>query len=113
MTKEIDPVAWMHPSQLLAGTVGIMVSSAQFGSEQVPLYGPEAMERIRELEARLEINPHTNVDGIAARDETIRMLEAENAELRRSVYAWLGTWRDKLPAESVTELQTIVEKASA
>ena len=37
-------------------------------------------KRIAELEARLEITgPY---DGIAARDETIRLLEAENARLR-------------------------------
>ncbi len=46
---------------------------------------PEAMDRITALEARLEISPHTKIDGIDARDATIRMLEAENAELRKEI----------------------------
>ena len=41
-----------------------------------------ALERIKELEARLEIDPRHPYDGIACRDETIRLLEAELATLR-------------------------------
>lgn len=37
----------------------------------------EAIAAIRELKARLEIDPRHSIDGIAARDETIRMLEGK------------------------------------
>lgn len=44
-----------------------------------------AVAAIRELKARLEIDPRHSIDGIAARDETIRMLEEELARLKAPV----------------------------
>lgn len=45
----------------------------------------DAAAAIRELKARLEIDPRHSIDGIAARDETIRMLEEELARLKAPV----------------------------
>jgi len=45
----------------------------------------DAAAAIRELKARLEIDPRHSIYGIAARDETIRMLEEELARLKAPV----------------------------
>ena len=42
-------------------------------------------DRVKELEQRLEIDPRHNTDGIEARDETIKGLEAELAKLRKAL----------------------------
>ncbi len=51
--------------------------------ERMILLNDKADSRVEELEARLEIDPHTKFDGIAARDETIRLLEKKIAEYEK------------------------------
>ena len=106
MTKEIKPVAKVYCQDTIHTWIsGCGLNKLPHGAD---LYGPEAMECIKELEARLEISPEHSYDGIACRDETIRLqdvmiasledmvkeLEVENAELRKDAerYRWLREW---------------------
>ena len=45
----------------------------------------EANDRIKELSTRLEISPQHNIDGIDARDETIRLLDAVIDEKKETI----------------------------
>lgn len=60
----------------------------------------EAYSQIMELKSYLEISPDTKIDGIAARDETIRMLQEEHDKLRKDA-AW--------HREQATKLETMEE----
>lgn len=56
----------------------------------------DAAAAIRELKARLEIDPRHSIDGIAARDATIRMLEGRVAELETELLG-VKEYREKNP----------------
>ena len=56
----------------------------------------DAAAAIRELKARLEIDPRHSIDGIAARDATIRMLEERVAELETELLG-VKEYREKNP----------------
>lgn len=65
-------------------------------------------ERVKELEDRLEIDHRHKYDGIACRDETIKLLEDRVKELEAKV-AQLEAERNKIIAETVEKCIKFVE----
>lgn len=72
-----------------------------------------AVAAIRELKARLEIDPRHSIDGIAARDETIRMLEAKVAERDRVIQLLTNKTGPNSPASKCVEAIERAERAEA
>ena len=72
-----------------------------------------ALERVRELEARLEIVPGHPYDGIDCRDETIRLADERIRELRengtRLVEAADG-WKIRCQAEEIIRVRVEAER---
>lgn len=68
-----------------------------------------SVDRIAELESRLEISPLHNVDGIMARDATIKLQDERIAELeaerdereKQKPVAWLDKSTEKRPGDTV------------
>lgn len=73
----------------------------------------DAAAAIRELKARLEIDPRHSIDGIAARDETIRMLEAKVAERDRVIQLLTNKTGPNSPASKCVEAIERAERAEA
>lgn len=73
----------------------------------------DAAAAVRELKARLEIDPRHSIDGIAARDETIRMLEAKVAERDRVIQLLTNKTGPNSPASKCVEAIDRAERAES
>ena len=72
----------------------------------------EALQsRVAELESRLEISPLHNVDGIMARDATIKLQDERIAELEAERDVWRNKYMDKIGQMDV--LQEFASKLEA
>ena len=67
--------------------------------------------RVAELESRLEISPLHNVDGIMARDATIKLQDERIAELEAERDVWRNKYMDKIGQMDV--LQEFASKLEA